>query len=130
MDGARWKSDFDKFVVLGNFERRGWSECPESDPDWDIYWANTTTIKGMFASDSTLRLQPHQLVNHFPNHYELTRKVQARFPTRLFRSYHAGHLKAASSYYIMDEDGFNLGFILLLLLLVNGINEFQFASPF
>lgn len=47
----------------------------EDDESWDFYWASVTTIKQIFAPENTVRLEPHQIVNHFPNHYELTRKV-------------------------------------------------------
>lgn len=42
----------------------------------DIYWASVQSAKSVFGPDS-IRLQPGQLINHFPNHYELTRKVSA-----------------------------------------------------
>jgi hypothetical protein len=41
----------------------------------DIYWSNVSSVKSVFGSDASVRLQPGQLINHFPNHYELTRKV-------------------------------------------------------
>ncbi|KAG1679692.1 hypothetical protein FOA52_006211 [Chlamydomonas sp. UWO 241] len=71
----RYKTDFEKFVVVGNLKRRGWEEVETVlDDDWDIYWANVSSIKNVFGSDASVRLQPGQLVNHYPNHYELTRK--------------------------------------------------------
>lgn len=106
----RWKTDFDKFVVTSNFERRGWQRCSQArffdpnlaftilfscfnhifllfppyytlfifqveDSDFNIYWASVQTVKQLFSPDSNVRLEANQLVNHFPNHYELTRKV-------------------------------------------------------
>ncbi|GAB9463681.1 hypothetical protein Gpo141_00001130 [Globisporangium polare] len=68
----RWRVDAEKHVVVWNFERRGWLKT-EGD-DWHIYWANKTTIKNMFNPESGTRLVDGQYVNHFPNHYELTRK--------------------------------------------------------
>lgn len=48
----------------------------QADEDgWDIYWASVITIKQIFSPENSVRLEPHQIVNHFPNHYELTRKV-------------------------------------------------------
>lgn len=47
-----------------------------NDDDWDIYWANISTIKIVFGSGG--RLNEGQLINHFPNHFELTRKVRQR----------------------------------------------------
>lgn len=71
----RWRTDFDKFVIISNFERRQWSKHSQADEDgWDIYWASVITIKQIFSPENSVRLEPHQIVNHFPNHYELTRK--------------------------------------------------------
>jgi len=72
---VRWRSDFEKLVVTGNFERRGWRKWSEdSNAEWNIYWASVTTVRSMFNPESGFRLSDTQLVNHFPNHYELTRK--------------------------------------------------------
>lgn len=63
--------------MIGNFERRGWKAWdPENDDedDWNIYWANVQSVRWLFSSDSTIRLMDHHIVNHFPNHRELTRK--------------------------------------------------------
>jgi tubulin polyglutamylase TTLL1 len=68
----KWKVDSEKHVVLWNFERRGWQRT-EGD-DWNIYWANKTTVKNIFNPENGVRLADGQYVNHFPNHYELTRK--------------------------------------------------------
>ncbi|KAG6622146.1 tubulin-tyrosine ligase family [Phytophthora cinnamomi] len=68
----RWRVDSEKNVVVWNFERRGWTKT-EGD-DWNVYWANKTTIKNMFNPENCVRLVDGQYVNHFPNHYELTRK--------------------------------------------------------
>uniref|UniRef100_K3W525 Myb-like domain-containing protein n=1 Tax=Globisporangium ultimum (strain ATCC 200006 / CBS 805.95 / DAOM BR144) TaxID=431595 RepID=K3W525_GLOUD len=70
----KWRVDAEKHVVVWNFERRGWVKT-EGD-DWNVYWANKTTIKAMFNPESagSARLVDGQYVNHFPNHYELTRK--------------------------------------------------------
>ena len=45
-----------------------------SSCDWNIYWASVHTVRQIFGADSGVRLTDMQLVNHFPNHYELTRK--------------------------------------------------------
>ena len=50
----------------------------QADEDgWDIYWASVVTIKQIFSPDNTVRLEAYQIINHFPNHYELTRKVNS-----------------------------------------------------
>ncbi|KAL3665826.1 hypothetical protein V7S43_009252 [Phytophthora oleae] len=68
----RWRVDSEKNVVVWNFERRGWTKADADE--WNIYWANKTTIKNMFNPENGVRLVDGQYVNHFPNHYELTRK--------------------------------------------------------
>jgi len=42
----------------------------EEDEYWNLYWAS----KGTHLSSVMMRLGEDQMVNHFPNHYELTRK--------------------------------------------------------
>lgn len=69
----KWRADAEKHVVVWNFERRGWTKAAESE-DWNIYWASKTSIKNMFNPENSARLIDGQYVNHFPNHYELTRK--------------------------------------------------------
>ncbi|XP_046395527.1 polyglutamylase complex subunit TTLL1 isoform X2 [Ischnura elegans] len=66
-------SDLDKSVLVSNFEKRGWVQVgPEED--WNFYWAGTQTCRNLFSVDSGYRMHDHQTINHFPNHYELTRK--------------------------------------------------------
>jgi tubulin polyglutamylase TTLL1 len=60
--------------VCHNFDRRGWVRCGEGDSDWNIYWANVGTVRQIFNPDTGYRLHDMQLINHFPNHFELTRK--------------------------------------------------------
>ena len=36
----RWKSDFDKEVVLENLLARGWTKADKEDEDWNVYWAS------------------------------------------------------------------------------------------
>ncbi|GMH42391.1 hypothetical protein BSKO_10310 [Bryopsis sp. KO-2023] len=72
---VKYKTDFDKFVIVSSCERRGWSKVTaDSSEDWDFYWANVHTVKQLFMPENGFRLDPHQIINHFPNHYELTRK--------------------------------------------------------
>ena len=68
----RWKADTEKHAIISNFERRGWVKA--HDDDWNVYWANVHSVKVLFNPDNGYRLADHQLVSHFPNHYELTRK--------------------------------------------------------
>jgi len=74
MKRLKWKADFEKNCLLNCFDRRGWEKAGENDNDWNIYWANVMTIKQLFGVDTANRLRDDQIVNHFPNHVELTRK--------------------------------------------------------
>jgi tubulin polyglutamylase TTLL1 len=71
---ARYKTDLDKAVLLQNFERRGWVRAGPEESDWNLYWASVHSVRQLFSPESGQRLTDHQLINHFPNHYELTRK--------------------------------------------------------
>jgi tubulin polyglutamylase TTLL1 len=66
----RCKIEFEKSVITSNFDRRGWIRT-EGD-DWNIYWCTVQTVKQIFLSG--MRLGDCQMLCHFPNHYELTRK--------------------------------------------------------
>ena len=68
----RFKSDLEKGAVINNFERRGWVRA--SDDDWNIYWASVHSVRVLFNPDNGYRLNDNQIINHYPNHYELTRK--------------------------------------------------------
>ncbi|XP_068134267.1 polyglutamylase complex subunit TTLL1 isoform X2 [Hyperolius riggenbachi] len=69
----KWVTDIEKSVLINNFEKRGWVQVTESD-DWNFYWMSVQTIRNCFSVETGFRLSDDQLVNHFPNHYELTRK--------------------------------------------------------
>ncbi|XP_050524069.1 polyglutamylase complex subunit TTLL1 [Daktulosphaira vitifoliae] len=66
-------TDVDRSVVLSNFEKRGWLHVGPDD-DWNFYWAGIQTCRSLFSIDSGYRMHDNQLINHFPNHYELSRK--------------------------------------------------------
>jgi|TARA_B100001142_G_scaffold259729_1_gene261937 tubulin polyglutamylase TTLL9 len=54
---------------------RGWKEV--DDDSWDFFYADVGWIHENITyttSNKGLTLEPHQRVNHFPNHVELTRK--------------------------------------------------------
>jgi len=75
----RWRVDHEKNVLVTNFERRGWAKAASEEDNWpgtawNLYWASPYSIKQIFRPDNGIRLGDHQVVNHFPNHYELTRK--------------------------------------------------------
>jgi tubulin polyglutamylase TTLL9 len=50
----------------------GWHETA-SDEDWDLNWADVGWIRENFDIMQP-KWQDHQRINHFKNHYELTRK--------------------------------------------------------
>jgi tubulin polyglutamylase TTLL1 len=52
----------------------GFQKTHETDPDWNFYWAVVGTVKMIFNPESGIRLTDMQLINHYPNHFELTRK--------------------------------------------------------
>lgn len=66
-------TDMDKSVIVHNFEKRGWSQVGPED-DWNFYWAATQSCRNIFSVETGYRMSDNQLINHFPNHYELTRK--------------------------------------------------------
>lgn len=66
-------TDLDKSVLVTNFEKRGWLHVGPED-DWNFYWAGIQTCRNLFSIDSGYRMNDNQIINHFPNHYELTRK--------------------------------------------------------
>ena len=49
---------------------RGWKEV-ESETDWDVAWIDKDWLRENFDS---MHLDEHQRINHFRNHYELTKK--------------------------------------------------------
>lgn len=79
----KYMCDMDKkSVLISNFEKRGWVPAdPDNPDDWQFYWASVPTVRDLFSLDNKARrLQPNQMVNHFPTFYELTRKVRRLFP--------------------------------------------------
>mmetsp|Transcript_17743 Transcript_17743/g.45864 ORF Transcript_17743/g.45864 Transcript_17743/m.45864 type:complete len:454 (+) Transcript_17743:105-1466(+) len=71
---VRYKLDSDKSVLVQNFERRGWVRAGADDSEWNVFWASVFSVRQLFNPESGQRLTDLQLINHFPNHYELTRK--------------------------------------------------------
>ncbi|KAL7296496.1 probable tubulin polyglutamylase TTLL1 isoform X1 [Trichogramma pretiosum] len=66
-------TDMDKSVIVYNFEKRGWAQVTPED-DWNFYWAVTQSCRNIFSIETGYRMGDNQTINHFPNHYELTRK--------------------------------------------------------
>ena len=59
--------------MIQNFEKRGWQRS-QGEEDWNIFWALPWTVKQIFNPQTGYRLGEMQILNHFPNHFELTRK--------------------------------------------------------
>ncbi|CAL8084000.1 unnamed protein product [Calicophoron daubneyi] len=73
MAKIKFATDTEKSVINGNCEARGWI-LTSPDDDWNFFWASVQSIRTIFNSDTCYRLSDNQIVNHFPNHFELTRK--------------------------------------------------------
>ncbi|XP_019631189.1 PREDICTED: probable tubulin polyglutamylase TTLL1 [Branchiostoma belcheri] len=70
---VKYACDIEKSVLINNFEKRGWISA-SADEDWNFYWSSVQTTRNIFSIENGYRLQDDQVINHFPNHYELTRK--------------------------------------------------------
>jgi hypothetical protein len=117
-----YRTEFEKGVLISNFEKRGWERAGEGD-EWNFFWASKGSTRAMFnpyagsgagagsasapgaatapgaggaagsggaaaGADTVssplardmespvprVRLKDTQMINHFPNHGELTRK--------------------------------------------------------
>ena len=64
----RFKTSF-RNCVLEAFRKRGYKEV--EDDGWDILWVERDQIYNILNHS---HLQPHQRINHYRNHFELTRK--------------------------------------------------------
>ena len=60
-------------TVYDALRNRGWAET-EGDADWDVLWTDTHWVAEHFGQTGSFHLRDSQRVNHFPKHYELTRK--------------------------------------------------------
>eukprot|EP01064_Diplonema_japonicum_P001397 TRINITY_DN1089_c8_g1_i1.p1 TRINITY_DN1089_c8_g1~~TRINITY_DN1089_c8_g1_i1.p1 ORF type:complete len:435 (+),score=73.72 TRINITY_DN1089_c8_g1_i1:112-1305(+) len=69
---VKYRIEADKGVLVSNFERRGWARTHEED--WNVFWTTVWTVKMIFSPEASVRLGEAQIINHFPNHHELTRK--------------------------------------------------------
>ena len=94
----KYKVESDKGVLLSNFERRGWARSTEDD--WNIFWTSVWAVKVIFSPEGGTRLSDNQIVNHFPNHHELTRKDCM---VKNVKRYKKDHEKYASIYSTTGE---------------------------
>ncbi|EOD08105.1 tubulin tyrosine ligase, partial [Emiliania huxleyi CCMP1516] len=66
---VRFRTTF-RNTIYDVFRARGWRET-ESDTDWDVAWVDVGWIRDNMDA---MHFDEHQRINHFRNHYELTRK--------------------------------------------------------
>lgn len=66
-------TDLEKSVIMSNFERRGWVQVGPED-EWNFYWSFTQNCRNIFSIENGYRMSDNQIINHFPNHYEISRK--------------------------------------------------------
>jgi len=79
----RFRCGFQNTIFDVLKSRSGWVESP-SETEWDFIWTDKCGIQEIF--DNTY-LEEHVKINHFRNHYELTRKnLMAKNLKRLKRS--------------------------------------------
>jgi len=57
-------------TIFDVLRSRGWKET-DAETDWNIFWCDKDWIHSVY---DRVHLDPHQHVNHFLNHFELTRK--------------------------------------------------------
>ena len=70
-------------TILDVVRSRGWQDVKE-EGDWDFYWCDVAWMREHFDH---CYMEEHQRVNHFRNHYELTRKnLMAKNLKRLKKS--------------------------------------------
>ncbi|KAI8846181.1 tubulin-tyrosine ligase family-domain-containing protein [Chytridium lagenaria] len=50
------------------------SEPSIQTEDWNFYWAGVNNFRSITSLESGYRLADNQIINHFPNHLELTKK--------------------------------------------------------
>lgn len=70
----KWKTDLPKSVIIENMQDRDWQKAEDYEEDWNFYWISIRYVKQFFHHKSGKRLTDRQLVNHFPNYSELTKK--------------------------------------------------------
>ena len=43
-----YRTEFEKGVLISNFEKRGWERADEDSSDWNFFWASKGTTRAMF----------------------------------------------------------------------------------
>ena len=71
----KYKNDLERPVIDENCEERNWTKVDGNDDmDYNFYWSAVGNIKTIFNPKYKYRFKNNQMINHFPNHFELTRK--------------------------------------------------------
>ena len=79
---VKFATDMEKSVLMNNFEKRGWLQTTAEAGDWNFYWCAVNNLRNLFSigrfnnslhhgwsiliSESGIRLNNNQIVNHFP----------------------------------------------------------------
>ncbi|CAH8633542.1 unnamed protein product [Schistosoma bovis] len=122
MSKIKYATDVEKSVITSNFEARGWTVV-HPDEDWNIFWASVQSIRMLFSNEASYRLSDNQIVNHFPNHFELTRKD---LMVRNIKRYRRELQKEGNPLAVKDDTGryFFLDFIPVTYMLPQDYNLF------
>ncbi|KAH8248030.1 hypothetical protein KR038_001239, partial [Drosophila bunnanda] len=72
--GILYSTDWSKTALVSNFQKRGWQEVSPFGGEWNFYWAGTHNCRYIFGIDHPYRMRSDQIINHFPNSIELSRK--------------------------------------------------------
>lgn len=70
----KWKTEVPKPVVIENLLDRRWQKVEPGEDDWNFNWLSVRSVKNFFNPRYGKRLTDKQLVNHFPNYFEVTQK--------------------------------------------------------
>lgn len=58
-------------TIIDVLRSKGWQEVKDQDGEWDFYWCDVAWMREHFDHSY---LEENQRVNHFRNHYEISRK--------------------------------------------------------
>ena len=105
-----WKTDINKDVITQNFIERLWEEIPEENDNWNFYWASVNTVRQIFNGKNYIKLTDNQILSHFPNFYELTRKDLMAKNIKKYKKYllkdnkNIDHLNFLPITYVLPQD--------------------------
>ncbi|KAJ3237355.1 putative tubulin polyglutamylase ttll1 [Chytriomyces hyalinus] len=68
----KWHADIEKSCLVSNFRKRNWQKG--SEDDWNFYWAGIGNFRSITNLETGYRLGDDQIINHYPNNLELTKK--------------------------------------------------------